>query len=79
MGIVPEHRGQGIGSRLLTRSLKHAFERSGLIRVELEVYPDNLPAICLYAKYGFKVEGIRRKAIHIRGRYRDAMMMAIVR
>ena len=46
--------------------------------LELEVYPDNAPAIHLYEKFGFRTEGRRPRAILHRGRYIDALVMGLL-
>ena len=77
MGVVPDHRGRGLGSRLIQATLDQA-RRAGFTRIELEVYVDNAPAIALYETVGFVREGTVRDVSCIDGRYRDAITMAIV-
>lgn len=76
MGVIKSQRGKGYGMRLMRRALAHAFGRSGLLRVELEVFCDNLPAIQLYRKCGFVVEGSKRQAIRIDDQLKDVALMA---
>jgi RimJ/RimL family protein N-acetyltransferase len=78
MGVISEHRGRGIGSRLLSAALEEAF-RQGLGRVELDVRVDNGRAIALYEKIGFQREGVIRDAFFLDGEYCDALSMAIIR
>ena len=52
MGVVPTHRGQGIGKMLLSECLKREV-KFGLERIELEVFSDNVAAIHLYESFGF--------------------------
>jgi L-phenylalanine/L-methionine N-acetyltransferase len=75
MGVIAEHRGQGIGSKLLTSVIQHAWE-SGLKRLELEVFADNEAAIGLYKKHGFTQEGLKRHARMIDNHYQHIVMMA---
>jgi RimJ/RimL family protein N-acetyltransferase len=77
MGVVPAWRARGVGSRLIEAALGLARERC-FVRIELEVYADNHPAIALYKKFGFVREGVRRDAIAIDGRYCDSILLAIV-
>lgn len=51
----------------------------GLTRMELEVFVDNEPAIHLYKKFGFEVEGTRVAFAFRDGQYVDTLMMARVR
>jgi RimJ/RimL family protein N-acetyltransferase len=78
MGVVSEHRGRGIGFRLLGAALEEAFRR-GLGRIELDVRVDNVRAIALYEKVGFKREGVIRDAFFVDGKYCDAITMAVIR
>ena len=48
-------------------------------RIELEVYTDNEPAIRLYQKFGFVIEGTMRQFAYRDGVYVDAYMMARLR
>jgi len=75
MGLLPAWRGRGIGARLLTAALAEA-DRVGIERVELEVFSGNGPAQRLYRGFGFTVEGVKRKARKIDGRYDDHILMA---
>jgi ribosomal protein S18 acetylase RimI-like enzyme len=52
LGVVPEHRGRGLGAVLMARALT-GFQRVGLSRAFLEVTSQNDAAIGLYRKLGF--------------------------
>ena len=77
MGIDEHYRGQGIGRQLLDAVVEHCW-RTGLVRIELEVFVDNARAIALYEKRGFRYEGRLRKARLIDGDYRDVFHMALL-
>jgi ribosomal protein S18 acetylase RimI-like enzyme len=77
MGVLPAYRHAGVGTRLVHAALKKA-KAYGLYRVELEVFEDNLPAIELYTKVGFKVEGRKIGAVRIGDRYVNAFVMALL-
>jgi putative acetyltransferase len=47
-----------------------------LKRLELTVYVDNEPAIRLYRKFGFEMEGTRRADTFRDGKYVDSYVMA---
>ncbi len=74
MGLLPEYRGQGLGSKLLSSVLDHA-KRFGLEKVELNVYTSNLPAIALYKKFVFEEEGLIKKYRKLDGQYFDCLAM----
>ena len=77
MGLLPEYRSKGIGTKLVTAILQRAAE-CGLHRVELEVFEDNAIAIALYRKVGFKEEGIKVDAVKIEDKYFNLLSMAIL-
>jgi ribosomal protein S18 acetylase RimI-like enzyme len=77
MGLLPAYRGQGIGRRLLERTLETA-RATGLTRVELTVREDNPSAIALYEKLGFAAEGLQRNAFKVDGCYFNLIMMAVL-
>ncbi|MFE7134661.1 ribosomal protein S18-alanine N-acetyltransferase [Streptomyces sp. NPDC057638] len=59
IAVAPDHRGTGLGARLLTDLLRHAtaFECE---QVFLEVRVDNTRAQKLYERFGFEPVGFRR-------------------
>jgi ribosomal protein S18 acetylase RimI-like enzyme len=77
VGLLPQFRGQGIGTRL-TRSALAAAQAFGLHRVELTVREANTGAIELYKKEGFTIEGVQRAAVFVDGVYENVVCMAVV-
>ncbi|MCL4265275.1 MAG: GNAT family N-acetyltransferase [Anaerolineae bacterium] len=77
--VHPDYWGQGVGNVLMAAGLNLADNWLNLLRVELEVYTHNAPAIHLYEKFGFATEGIKRKAVFGDGRYFDGQIMARLR
>lgn len=77
MGLLPDYRGQGLGEKLLRATIDAAV-KMGMERIELEVYPSNERAIRLYEKLGFRIEGTKRKARKIDGKYEDDHFMALI-
>jgi putative acetyltransferase len=76
MAILPEARGRGGGRALLEAIIDHA-RSCGAHKLELEVWPDNVPAIALYTSAGFEIEGFRRDHYRRRdGSLRSALLMA---
>ena len=76
MAVHDHWQGQGVGTALLTAALELADNWLNLVRLELKVYTDNEPAIRLYQKVGFKIEGMLEKYAFREGRYVDAYSMA---
>lgn len=54
VGVTPAHRGKGVATALLCRSLE-GFRAAGLDQVYLEVTADNDPAVRLYRDLGFEI------------------------
>jgi RimJ/RimL family protein N-acetyltransferase len=77
MGVAAAHRGRGIGRELLRATLENARE-IGMTRVELTVREPNVRARELYEKAGFAVEGLKRNAVKVDGRYENLVCMAIL-
>ena len=53
IGVVPGHRGLGLGSVLIAQAVR-SFAAQGLERVSLEVTADNVRAVNLYQRLGFR-------------------------
>ncbi|MGB3386889.1 MAG: GNAT family N-acetyltransferase [Pseudaminobacter sp.] len=79
MGVADDFTGRGIGTAILAALLDVADNWRGLKRVELTVYADNEPAIRLYTRCGFEVEGRHVKAGFSDGKYHDLLTMARLR
>jgi len=68
----------GLGTAMLTKLIELAKEE-GLHRVSLDVIADNKPAIRLYQKFGFKVEGVKKEAYFGEdGKYHDELVMGLI-
>ncbi len=72
-------QGMGIGKQLIAAIIDFADNWLNIVRLELMVFADNTPAIALYEKYGFVLEGIHRAYAFRAGHYADVYTMARVR
>ena len=79
MAVHDALQGQGVGSALMAAMIDLADNWLGLHRIELTVYVDNAPAIHLYEKFGFVIEGTARAFALRGGEYVDAHTMARLR
>jgi ribosomal protein S18 acetylase RimI-like enzyme len=77
MGVHADHRGRGLGERLLRACLAKAPSK-GMTRVTLEVRADNQSAIRLYERVGFAHEARTRHALRFDGVYYDAVQMSLL-
>ena len=76
MAVRDDWHGRGVGSALLQAAVDLADRWLNLRRLELEVYTDNAPAIALYKKFGFVIEGTQLDYGFRDGQYVDSYMMA---
>ncbi len=79
MAVRDDWQGKGVGTTLMQAGIDLADKWLNLSRLELEVYVDNEPAIRLYKKFGFQIEGTGVKADYRDGEYVDIYMMARLR
>jgi putative acetyltransferase len=76
--VRKEWRGQGVGSALMSAAIAWARQTGIVSRIELQVYVRNQAAIALYRKFGFEVEGRRRRVVYQNGEYLDDLVMALL-
>ncbi len=76
MSVHDEFHGRGVGTALMAAMVDLADNWLGLRRVEMEVWADNAPAVHLYQKFGFVVEGTGRQYARRAGELIDAYFMA---
>lgn len=79
MAVRDDWQGQGIGTALMQAAIDLADNWLNLKRLELEVFADNAPAIRLYEKCGFKIEGTLVDFAFRDGQYVDTYLMARLR
>lgn len=78
MGVRDDWQGKGVGSALMEAIIDLADNWLNLSRLELTVYIDNEPAVHLYQKFGFEIEGRLRDYAFRGGEYVDVYQMARV-
>lgn len=75
ISIQKQYCNLGLGSIMIEIALEYV-EKRGFEQLELGVFEDNLRAIHLYEKYGFKKYGIQPKAFKLKdGSYRNEIIM----
>jgi len=79
VSVHPAYWNRGVGSALIGAVVDLADNWLNLKRIELEVYTDNAAAIHLYEKFGFVIEGTKRKYAFREGEYVDTHVMARLR
>lgn len=71
--------GQGYGRDAVEVLLEYAFRHRNFRKVWLSVYADNDRAVRAYKALGFKEEGLQREHVWNEGRYKDWLLMGILR
>ena len=79
MAVRDDWQGKGVGTALMQAAVDLAEKWLNLTRIELGVYVDNEPAIRLYKKFGFEVEGKKIACAFRDGQYVDTLIMARLR
>lgn len=77
IGVRAAARGRGVGSALLRQAMLRC-RASKLEVIHLETFASNKSALALYKNFGFKIDGIRKKAKRcpITGVYDDIVLMS---
>ncbi len=73
------NQSKGYGQQAIKLLVDFAFKDLNLTRIYLFVFDDNTRAIKAYQKIGFIEEGILRKHAHIDGKYRNVIIMGLLR
>jgi len=79
MAVRDDWHGKGAGTALMGAAVDLADKWLNLTRLELDVYTDNEPAIRLYKKFGFVIEGTLVRYAYRDGQYVDTYAMARLR
>jgi L-amino acid N-acyltransferase YncA len=67
-------RGQGIGLALLT-TLIASTEAAGIWSLRSGIFPENTASLALHQRAGFRIVGTRDRPGHLRGRWRDVVLV----
>lgn len=79
MAVHDGWHGRGVGTALIRAAVDLADNWLNVHRLELEVYMDNEPAVRLYQRHGFVIEGTLKDFAFRNGAYVDAFTMARLR
>jgi putative acetyltransferase len=79
MAVRDDWQGKGVGTALMQAAVDLADKWLNLTRLELEVFTDNAPAIRLYEKFGFAIEGTLVRFALRDGQFVDTYTMARLR
>ena len=76
--LFPEFWGNGFATETAKRIIQFGFEYLKLHRIEAGVATENLASIKVLEKAGMLREGVRKKILPIRGKWKDNFHYAIV-
>lgn len=76
--VKKEYRGKGISTELMREALKLIESRKGTRKINLHVTTNQLPAINLYKKFGFKIVGELKKELKIKNDYYNSYVMELI-
>lgn len=79
IAVRGDFQSKGVGTALMKAMVDLVDGWLNVTRLELTVFTDNEPAIALYRKFGFEVEGTHKAYALRAGRYIDTYAMARVR
>ncbi len=80
LSVHKDYFSKGIGSMLMENLMRWGQKNQVIKRMTLFVMHSNKRAINLYQRFGFKIEGVRRKAVRFEdGRIQDLVMMSIMK
>jgi RimJ/RimL family protein N-acetyltransferase len=74
-----ENWSKGYGSETTQLMINYAFDTLNLNRIQLHVAVENISAVKVYEKCGFKIEGTLRDAMYHEGRYSDFYVMGLLK
>ncbi len=75
--IARRQAGRGITPTALALVIDHCFGPADLHRIEANIRPENAASRRVVEKLGFRLEGTRRRYIHIAGAWRDHLSYAL--
>ena len=74
-----DYWGKGYAREALLQLLKYGFNEHGLNRIEAHINADNPASLSMHTKCGYKKEGVLRKALYKNGRFKDVVVMSILK
>ncbi|GBG95553.1 GCN5 family N-acetyltransferase [Ligilactobacillus salitolerans] len=77
--VLSKFRGRKLAQQAMDKALEHAFFILNMHKVYLYVDTENKPAIHIYQKLGFQLEGTMKEQFYARGNYRDSHFMGIMK
>ncbi len=77
--IIPSERKKGYCTEAVRIIVDYLFLSKDIVRIQAETNPKNTASQRVLEKAGFKKEGLIRKAVFIRGEWKDGLLYSIIR
>lgn len=77
--VSPARRGAGLAAPFLQCVIRSTFDEPVMMRIELNVFTFNQPAIKVYERLGFVLEGVRRSTVQVGQERWDAAVFGLLR
>jgi [ribosomal protein S5]-alanine N-acetyltransferase len=79
IGLLPEHRGHGVGTTAQQLLVRYLFDTTPAHRIEAYTEVENIAEQRALEKVGFEREGVLRARLFRAGRWRDSILYALLR
>ena len=79
INVLKDYWGIGAGNLLMKNAVNFFNSNKELTKFELEVICDNIQAVNLYKKFGFKIEGEISRYFCIDNKYYSAFLMSLIK
>jgi RimJ/RimL family protein N-acetyltransferase len=79
VGLLPESRGQGIGTTAQRQLVDYLFTHTRVERIQATTDPANLAELRCLDKIGFAAEGVVRRAQWRGGQWHDQVLLSLLR
>lgn len=77
--IFSEHRGKGLGYKIVEAGVDFCFEILNMNRLDAEVLKNNVVSQKTLLKGGFEIEGCRKQAVFKCNQYIDSLFCGVIR
>ena len=76
--LKKEYRGRGIASQLMNEAIKVIKARKRTKKIKLNVTTNQLSAVNLYKKFGFRIVGELKEEMKVNGKYYNSYVMELL-
>lgn len=73
--VNPKYRGKGVGKQLMTTILNYLYDMPQIEKIKLGVMTNQIPALKMYEKFGFKYVGKLQRELKVGDEYYDEYLM----